>query len=197
MSSEMFTALDHYLWKLTYKWAKHSHPNKPKHWIVNRYFGRFNKSRQDRWVFGDRDSGAYLHQARLDEDRPTPDGQGGTASPDDPALAEYWAERRREQHPHRWTTLSLRLLQSQHGRCPLCGDLLLHADHPPQSPREWEQWVRTTGKALAKRAMAYQERGTSDDGSDLRLIHARCRRRTTARDSDSRPLQCLRAFGLA
>ena len=25
-----------------------------------RYFGQFNKSRRDRWVFGDRDSGAYL-----------------------------------------------------------------------------------------------------------------------------------------
>ena len=26
VSSEMFTALDHYLWKLTYKWAKHDSP---------------------------------------------------------------------------------------------------------------------------------------------------------------------------
>ena len=53
---------------------------------------------QDRWVFGDRDSGAYLvkfawtkivrHQLVK-----------GTASPDDPALAEYWAERRRKGHP--------------------------------------------------------------------------------------------------
>src|SRR5690242_1238218 len=60
VSSQTFTALDHYLWKLTYKWAKHSHPNKPTRWIIRRYFGTFNKSRQDRWVFGDRDSGAYL-----------------------------------------------------------------------------------------------------------------------------------------
>ena len=48
------------MWKLTYKWAKHSHPNKSKRWVVHRYFGTFNKSRRDRWVFGDRDSGAYL-----------------------------------------------------------------------------------------------------------------------------------------
>ena len=27
-----------------------------------RYFGRFNPTRQDRWVFGDRDTGAYLRQ---------------------------------------------------------------------------------------------------------------------------------------
>jgi len=57
VSSEVFSALDRYLWRLTYKWAKHSHPRKSKHWIVNRYFGRFNKSRLDRWVLGDRYSG--------------------------------------------------------------------------------------------------------------------------------------------
>ncbi|WP_447411868.1 group II intron maturase-specific domain-containing protein, partial [Clostridium perfringens] len=60
VSSEIFTALDNHMWKLAYKWAKHSHPNKPKYWVSDKYFGRFNKSRNDRWVFGDRDSGAYL-----------------------------------------------------------------------------------------------------------------------------------------
>ncbi len=34
VSSEIFTALDNYMWKLAYKWAKHSHPNKSKHWII-------------------------------------------------------------------------------------------------------------------------------------------------------------------
>ncbi len=34
-----------------------------------------------------------------------------------------------------------RLLKTQHGRCPVCGDFLLHADHEPQNPREWEQWL--------------------------------------------------------
>jgi hypothetical protein len=37
VSSRVFAALTTYLWKLTYKWACWSHPNKPKHWIVNRY----------------------------------------------------------------------------------------------------------------------------------------------------------------
>ena len=46
VSSEMFTALDDYLWRLTYKWADVRHPNKPKHWIIRRYFGKFNRSRQ-------------------------------------------------------------------------------------------------------------------------------------------------------
>ena len=55
VSRQMFARLDNYLWVLTYKWAKHSHQNKPKRWVVARYFGQFNKSRRDRWVFGDRD----------------------------------------------------------------------------------------------------------------------------------------------
>jgi RNA-directed DNA polymerase len=125
VSSETFSALDHYLWKLTYKWAKPSHPNKPARWIIRRYFGTFNKSRQDRWMFGDRASGAYLlrfswtkivrHQMVR-----------GTSSPDDPALASYWADRRRKG-PRQLDITSLRLLQAQHGPCPQCGDLLLDA----------------------------------------------------------------------
>jgi hypothetical protein len=51
--------------------------------------------------------------------------------------------------------LSLRLLKMQTGRCPCCGDLLLYAEHLPQTPIEWEQWVRVTGKALRKQANAY------------------------------------------
>jgi RNA-directed DNA polymerase len=54
VSSKMFSALDRYVWKLTYKWAKHSHPKKSKHWIVNRYFGRFTK--EDRVIAGGRES---------------------------------------------------------------------------------------------------------------------------------------------
>ena len=57
----------------------------------------------------------------------------GTASPDDPALTEYWAARRRRIKPplDRYT---LRLLAQQDSRCPLCGDPLLSADQPPGLP---------------------------------------------------------------
>ena len=53
VSSKVFSALDNYMWQLTCRWARRSHPNKPKKWIARRYFGRFNKFRNDRWVFGD------------------------------------------------------------------------------------------------------------------------------------------------
>ena len=174
VASEVFVSLDHYLWKLTYKWAKHSHPNKPTRWIVRRYFGTFNKSRHDRWVFGDRDSGAYLHRfawtniVRHQMVR-------GTSSPDDPALTEYWAARRRRGIPRPIDTATLRLLQSQHGRCPGCGQLLLDADRPPQTPREWEQWLAATRKAITSNAIATPAGSTPDEGR-LRLLHAHCHR---------------------
>lgn len=176
VSSEIFTALDHYLWKLTYKWAKHGHPNKPTRWIVRRYFGLFNKSKQDRWVFGDRDSGAYLHRfawtkiVRHQMVR-------GMASPDDPTLTGYWTDRRRRGIPRSVDMLSLRLLESQRGRCPLCGELLLDADRPPQSPREWEQWLTVTRKAMTRNSIVLQPDGNPDEAK-LRLLHVSCHRRS-------------------
>jgi RNA-directed DNA polymerase len=58
VSSKVFAALDSHGWCLTFRWARRTHPNKPKKWIVRRYFGRFNRFRNDRWVFGARRPGA-------------------------------------------------------------------------------------------------------------------------------------------
>ena len=139
VSSETFHALDGLLWKLTYKWATFSHSNKPTSWVVHRYFGQFHKTRQDRWVFGDRDSGAYMLRfgwTKIVRHQIVP----GTASPDDPALTEYWAERRRKT-PLPIDKTSQWLIKAQHGRCPICRDALLPADDQPQTPHEWEQWL--------------------------------------------------------
>jgi RNA-directed DNA polymerase len=195
VSSEIFAALDHYLWKLTYKWAKHSHPNKPTRWIVRRYFGTFNRSRQDRWVFGDRDSGAYMHRfawTKIVRHQMVK----GTSSPDDPALTGYWADRRRKGIPRPIDIASLRLLETQHGRCPLCRELLLDADRPPQTPREWEQWLTVTRKAMIRNAIVARADGTPDEAT-LRLTHAHCHRRY-ARSSKSPALLPVREpMGLA
>jgi len=174
-SSRTFAALDRYLWQLTYKWACHSHANKPKPWIVSRYYGRFSPASQDRWVFGNRDNGAYLpklgwtkivrHSLVL-----------GAASPDDPALTDYWAQRRGKNRPLLDRSVLI-LLSKQKGRCPLCRDLLLHADHEPSSPTEWEQWHRVTRKAITKQYVTTQ-RGTGTSGG-TRLVHSHCQRRAT------------------
>jgi RNA-directed DNA polymerase len=176
VSARVFNELDSHLWRLTYKWATWTHPHKGKRWIVSRYFGRFNSSRQDRWVFGDRDSGAYLLKfAWTKITRHTL--VKGWASPDDPALASYWAARRRRGIPP-LDPPRLRLLQRQRGRCPLCGELLLHAGQEPQHPDEWEQWITAVRKATRHQAIAIDaEPGTRGGPSVFSLIHAHCRRR--------------------
>ena len=179
VSKEIFSALDHYVWRLTYRWALRAHPNKPKRWVTARYFGAFHPARRDYWVFGDRASGRYLVKFSW-----TPIVRhrlvAGGASPDDPALAEYWAARRRRGIPRPIDTATLRLLQSQHGRCPCCGQLLLDADRPPQSPREWEQWLAAIRKAITKNAIATPAGSNTDEGR-LRLLHAHCYRRSAGK----------------
>jgi RNA-directed DNA polymerase len=180
VSSELFGSLDSYLWKLLYKWATRRHRNKPKHWIVGRYFGKFNKSRNDRWVFGDRDSGAYLVKfswtAIQRHVLVT-----GAASPDDPALAAYWASRRNKVKPP-LGKYTLHLLTRQDGCCPLCGDHLLTATQPPNSPEQWERWwLQVTRKAIAASYLTHHGRPGPAADDQTRLVHASCQRELHAR----------------
>jgi RNA-directed DNA polymerase len=164
------------VWHLTYRWARRSHPNKSRGWVAARHFGQFNKSRQDRWVFGDRDSGAYLTKFAWTKIVRHVPVHGG-ASPDDPALSEYWANRQRKKKTPPIDRHTDRLLRRQGGRCHVCGELLLHAEHEPRSPR--------MGKMVHDRpACAGQqhivERIDGQDQTIYRLLHASCRPRNPA-----------------
>jgi len=170
VSSEVFSALDAHEWKLAYKWACYTHPNKPSSWVTARYFGQFNKSRNDQWVFGDRDSGIYLHKFAWTRIVRHPMVKGA-ASPDDPALSGYWASRRSKAPPLSIDTTSLRLFEAQHGRCHICGDWLLSDNDRPQSPHEWERWQLAARRTVIQ--IATRVNGTPDD-TDPRLIHAHC-----------------------
>ena len=170
VSAEVFDALDQYLWELTFKWARFSHANKPTRWVVARYWGRFNKARQDRWVFGDRKSGAHLHKFKwtnIVRHRIVM----GVASTDDPALADYWGQRRRKARLPIDKT-SLWLLKAQDGRCAICGSVFLPDDDRPQNPREWEQWLAGARKGLAKVVISP---APEPDEHEPRLVHVRCR----------------------
>ena len=175
MSSRVFRALDNYLWKLTYKWACWSHSSKPKGWIVGRYFRKFEKFRNDRWVFGDKDTGAYLPRlAWTDIVRHTL--VKGGSSPDDPALAGYWAQRRQKVKPP-LDSYTVRLLSRQDGRCSLCGENLLTPDQPPQSPQGWEHWfLQVTRKAIKADYLVRHDTPSAARSNRTHLVHATCHR---------------------
>jgi RNA-directed DNA polymerase len=185
VSKKIFNSMDNYLWRLTYKWACHTHPKKPKKWIVNRYFGRFHKFRNDRWTFGDpahRPDGTTAHMVKFAwTDIVRHQLVAHRASPEDPDLRAYWATRRRKIKPA-LDSYNTRLLARQDGRCPLCGDHLLCPDQPPQSPHEWERWwLGTARRAISADYLTHHGRDDPPDGNQTRLVHASCHRSLQAR----------------
>lgn len=163
--------------------------------MIARYFRRFHKYKDDKWVFGEPkhprgqggDDIAYLvkfswtnivrHQLVK-----------GRASPDDPDLRAYWADRRRKVKPA-LDSYSLNLLAKQDGRCPLCGNHLLTPDQPPKSPHAWERWW----PSVVKRAIAadylthHHGRDNNADGNPTRLIHTSRHRGLRARQRSENP----------
>ena len=133
---------------------------------------QFNKSRNDRWVFGDRDSGAYLPKfAWTNIVRHAM--VKGTASPDDPALAEYWAERRATDQTPAGPLHPAPAHQAGRRAARSAGNYLLTADQPPQSPEQWERWwLQVTRKAIAASYLIHHGGPGSPDGKQTRLVHA-------------------------
>jgi RNA-directed DNA polymerase len=164
VSSVIYGKLDHYLWRLIWKWAKFSHPTRPKRWVMTRYFGRFNKARQDRWVFGDRPSGAYLHRFCWTNIIRHPLVKH-RASPDDPGLREYWTRRRHKAHMPVSPTIQ-RLHAAQDGRCATCHGAL-YAEQP-HTTHGWEQWLHNARTRITVRMPS------TTDKAEYRLIHTNC-----------------------
>ena len=189
VSKKVFESLGHYTWQLTYKWARYSHPNKPARWTVSRYYGKFCPTRDDKWVFGDRETGAYLLRHSWTSIRRHVLVKG-RSSPDDPDLAGYWGNRRRK-NGLALDAGTLALLARQENRCPHCGDPLIDTSHLPASPEDWEDWwLGVTRQYLPRAAIAG---GTTPppegNGTILALTHASCHRRARARQRRNPALQ--------
>src|SRR6266536_2502350 len=116
VSSEAFSSLTDYTWKLTWKWARYSHQNKTGCWVTARYFGSFNPARHDKGVFGDRETGACLRKHASTSIR-RHDLVKGAASPGDHGLAGYWRYRR-DKHGTPLDSSTLLLLSRQRWQSP-------------------------------------------------------------------------------
>jgi RNA-directed DNA polymerase len=171
-SKKAYQTLDNHLWQHLYKWARRRHPKKGRKWVIARYFGPYNPDRRNQWVYGDRETGAYLHQyawTKIVRHVPVT----GRNTPHDPALAQYWADRRRKQKPPQLAPSWHHALRDQAGQCPLCRELLLFTDHVPDSLSQWETWYAVIRKAMTRQAITEQDTGRTNH----RLVHAHCARR--------------------
>jgi hypothetical protein len=88
------------------------------------------------------------------------------AAPDDPALAGYWAWRRRKA-PYRSTTPPCDSTKSR--TYAICRATLIAVEDRPQTPREWETWLATAPKTID---VIWDQRST--DTAEPRLVHLHC-----------------------
>jgi RNA-directed DNA polymerase len=132
VAAETFRSLEHWMNYKEIRYARHTHPDKPKQWWKAKYFGRLNLDRQDNWVFGDKQSGAYLFKySWFPIERHIL--VKGRASPDDPKLKGYWRARNKAKAKD-LAPSKQKLAQRQKGLCPVCGETLfneeeLHVHH--------------------------------------------------------------------
>jgi RNA-directed DNA polymerase len=107
VSKHTFETLDHWMLNRCARHVRSNHGRKGWRWCRQKYWGQLNPKRADRWVFGDKKTGAYLLKLSW-----TPIKRHvlvkGAASPDDPALRGYWIEREGARstttscHPGSW-----------------------------------------------------------------------------------------------
>jgi RNA-directed DNA polymerase len=177
-ASETFAVLGHYTWQLTWKWAKWNHPGKGARWRIDRYYGKFRPSSENKWVFGDRETGAYLLRHDWTSIRRHIMVKG-RSSPDDPDLAGYWENRRRKKTGLALDKGTLTLLTRQENKCPRCGDPLIDLNHQPASPEEWEHWWLSVTRQYIPRAPSATgpARQPEERETTLTLMHMPCRHR--------------------
>ncbi len=120
VASKTFASLDNWMFQREVRYVKQTHPTKPKYWTQARYFGRMNRERQDNWVFGDKQTGRYLLKFKWSKIERHILVQG-KASPDDPAMREYWTKRAAAKTKNLPPSVQ-KVARAQNSVCPLCGE---------------------------------------------------------------------------
>ncbi len=133
VSKEVFSYIDHYLWKALWQWAKKRHPQKGKKWILRKYFrqvGGYNFSfaikTKDRR--GDDKIISMVRMSTIPIERW--EKVKNNASPDDPELISYWDKRQTKQGKTHWTKGSklYRVANNQGWHCPICREHLFNGE---------------------------------------------------------------------
>lgn len=133
VSKQTFQYVDNQVYHALWQWARKRHPKKSKRWIANKYF--MPKDNQ-RWTFyafvKDRQGhNKTITRCKL---RDIPIERhikvAGTASPDDPALQDYWAKRQTRYGKSFWGQSAKRriIAHNQNWRCPLCHQHLFNGE---------------------------------------------------------------------
>ena len=113
VSKEVFGELDHYLWEITWGWAKRRHPNKTGAWVAKKYW-KAEGGRQ--WNFMDSKGIKLILHSETEIVRHVK--VKGTASPMNGNLV-YWSKRLRQSPMI--SSRVIKLMGRQKGKCNHCG----------------------------------------------------------------------------
>jgi RNA-directed DNA polymerase len=166
-AKDTFSAVDHAIWQMLWRWAKRRHSNKSEWWIHRRYFGEAPGRLVTRrhvfqgWKY-DENGRKTLVTLRKASDvaivRHTK--IRGEAQPFDPEFEEYF-EKRLSVKMERSLTGRRKLLylwKQQKGLCPVCGEAI----------------TKITG--WESHHMIFKINGGPDTWDNLRLLHPVCHR---------------------
>ena len=176
VAKRTFTAIDHWIWRKTWRWARRKHPKKTAGWVKEKYF-RTDGSRS--WVFAARtkdrrgkDRIWRLEQASATKIITHYVKVRGEANPFDPAWSDYFEIRLglKMKDALRGRRKLLHLWMRQNGECPRC-----HQKITKRTSWHLHHIVRKID-------------GGSDETTNLMLLHPTCHRQMHNRTTRNQPV---------
>lgn len=160
VSSEVFSSLDRYMWIRQYRHVNRTHPKKSWNWMKDKYWGKLCPNRNDKWVFGCKETGSYMYKFAW-----TPIKRHtmvkGTSSPFDPNLLDYWSRRNNiNSSPALVSPSSQKIARKQTFLCPVCSCHLYN-----------------TNESVDLHHLVYKRHGGKSTYSNLMLLHTECHKK--------------------
>ena len=159
VSKKTFNTIDHHIWKKLWKWAKRRHPKKGKKWIMRKYF---TTTGQRKWVFKDETGDKKIRKiTSIPIVRFVMIKTGMRIHADDKETREYWQKRVYTNALSQVYTIKIeKLMKSQKGICPCCGDPITRDD--------------IADSKVHAHHMLPRSKGGSEKLHNLRLLHQDC-----------------------
>lgn len=171
VSSEIFSSLDNYLWIRQYRHARRTHPSKSWDWIKHKYWGKLCPNRNDKWVFGCKNTGSYMYKLAW-----TPIKRHimvkGNYSPFDPSKKDYWARRNTNNNKILLTPSSQKIASKQKFLCPVCGIYLY-----------------SNNESIDLHHLIYKRNGGKSTYGNLMLLHTECHKKVHSLGWDDKILK--------
>ena len=157
VSKRTFSSINSCLWHKLWRWAKRRHPNKPKKWIMSKYFTTMGR----KWVFKDEIGKKIMNMESIPIVRYVSTRKGMRVHADDKETKEYWQKRVYTNALSQVYSIKVeRLMRTQKGICPCCGHPVTKED--------------TAGKRVHAHHMLPRSKGGSENLNNLRILHQNC-----------------------